>query len=71
MKPVFEQFPDELWPVLTPRAKAALEDVRERFNRYRDDVEAFVRRLAAGGGGDLVSEFYFPRVRPLRREVSA
>lgn len=63
--PMFDEFPQDLRPSLTERAKSNLESFRERYVRFLDDYSEYLDSLAQSFSKPRIEPHYFPRPKPL------
>ena len=62
---IFGQFPPDLRPLLTDKAKSSLESFRERYVVFLDDYSKYLETLEESFSRARVESHYFPRPKPL------
>ncbi len=65
VNPIFDRFPQELAPSLTPSARSSLNSFQQRFANFLDDYSDFVRGLADSGTISSSVAYGFSRPKPL------
>ena len=64
-QPIFDRFPEDLRPLLTPQVRASLESFRERFVGFLDDYSEYLKNLDDSFSTPRIRSYYFPRPKPL------
>jgi hypothetical protein len=62
---IFGQFPENLRPLLTDKAKSSLESFRERYVVFLDDYSKYLETLEESFSKPRIGPHYFPRPKPL------